>query len=147
MSEKFTVGCGAVVARADGKFLLVRQGSGYWGGLWIFPGGKLELGETLEAAARREVLEETGCDFTMQRQVGAYVSYDPATSYEKQVVLVYYRGEYSSGELKVGEGVTDARWLSRKEIELKAAAGEVPAILLRVLDDALGSRAMERSRK
>ena len=50
----------------------------------IFPGGKLELGENLEACARREFKEETGCHLTNKKTVGAYVSYDPDTEYEKK---------------------------------------------------------------
>jgi len=137
MTDRFIVGCGAVVVGGDKNLLMVRQAVGYWAGKWIFPGGKLEMGETLEAAARREVLEETRCQFETVRQVGAYVSYDPHTSFEKQVVLVYYLGNYTSGKLIVGEGVTESGWFSTGEIEAMAAKGEVPAILLRVMSDAL----------
>ncbi len=139
MADRFIVGCGAVVTGEDKRILMVRQQVGYWAGKWIFPGGKLEMGETLEGAARREVLEETGCTFETIRQVGAYVSYDPYTSFEKQVVLVYYLGEHSGGKLIVGEGVTDSGWFSVEEIEAMAAKGEVPAILLKVLEDALAN--------
>ena len=135
MTDRFIVGCGAIVVGEGQKLLMVRQEAGYWAGQWIFPGGKLELGETLEAAARREVLEETGCRFQTVRQVGAYESYDPRTSFEKQVVLVYYLGDYRGGKLLVGEGVTDSGWFGRAEVEAMAAKGEVPAILLRVLRD------------
>ena len=43
-----------------GEVLLVRRGGATFGGLWSFPGGHVEWGETIEDAARREVLEETG---------------------------------------------------------------------------------------
>ena len=137
MAVRFIVGCGALVIGKDKKMLMVRQEVGYWAGRWIFPGGKLEMGETLEAAARREVLEETGCHFETVRQIGAYVSYDPDTTFEKQVVLVYYLGNYSRGRLVVGEGVTDSGWFGMDEIEAMAAKGEVPAILLKVMKEAL----------
>jgi ADP-ribose pyrophosphatase YjhB (NUDIX family) len=137
MVVRFIVGCGAIVMGKDKRMLMVRQQAGYWAGKWIFPGGKLEMGETLEGAARREVLEETGCTFETVRQIGAYVSYDPQTSFEKQVVLVYYLGNLAGGRLIVGEGVTESGWFFADEIEAMAAKGEVPAILLRVLEDAL----------
>jgi 8-oxo-dGTP pyrophosphatase MutT (NUDIX family) len=63
------------------------------------------MGETLEAAARREVLEEAGCSFETVRQVGAYVSYDPHTSFEKQVVLVYYLGRFDSNAFDPMPGI------------------------------------------
>jgi ADP-ribose pyrophosphatase YjhB (NUDIX family) len=137
MVDRYIVGCGAIVIGKDKKMLMVRQQIGYWAGKWIFPGGKLEMEETLEGAARREVLEETGCHFDTVRQIGAYVSYDPHTTFEKQVVLVYYLGDFAGGELIVGEGVTESGWFSVDEIEAMAAKSEVPAILLRVLEDAL----------
>lgn len=140
MADRFIVGCGAVVIGKDKKILMVRQQVGYWAGKWIFPGGKLEMGETLEGAARREVLEETGCQFETVRQIGAYVSFDPHTTFEKQVVLVYYLGEYAGGKLIAGEGVTESGWFSTDQIKTMAAKDEVPAILAKVLDDALGER-------
>lgn len=52
---------GAVVFR-DGAVLLVKRGAEPNKGLWSFPGGALETGETVEAAAVRETLEETRVD-------------------------------------------------------------------------------------
>jgi len=51
----------AALVWRDGRLLIGRRPSeGLLGGLWEFPGGKVEEGETLAAAAAREVLEETG---------------------------------------------------------------------------------------
>ncbi len=136
-TERFVVGCGAVIVNSSGMILMVRQQKGYWGDKWIFPGGKLELGETLEAAARREITEETSLEVDLERQVGAYVSYDPQTSYEKQVVLIYFLARYTTGIATPGDGVTDTKWFTPEKIEDMAARGEVPAILVRILRDAL----------
>lgn len=48
-----------------GEVLLVERSGDPSGGLWSFPGGHLEWGESLEDAARREVLEETGLRITL----------------------------------------------------------------------------------
>ena len=58
------VGIGIIVLRAD-AVLLVRRGRPPSEGKWSLPGGAQKLGETAEAAARRELFEETGL------QVGA----------------------------------------------------------------------------
>lgn len=137
MATHYIVGCGAIVRNREGKFLMVRQMGGYWQGQWIFPGGKLEIGETLEQCARREFLEETGCEVTVKKLVGAYVSYDPTTEFEKQVVLVYYLGDRVSGEPKIGEGVTDIGWFSLQELEAMAGKGQVPGIIVRIAKDSL----------
>lgn len=53
---------GAVIVR-DGKILCAQRGpGGKLPGMWEFPGGKLEVGEAPEAALRREIQEELGCD-------------------------------------------------------------------------------------
>lgn len=50
-----------VLVRADGAFLLTSRPTGKpYAGYWEFPGGKLELGESVEQALRRELLEEIG---------------------------------------------------------------------------------------
>jgi 8-oxo-dGTP diphosphatase len=137
MATRYIVGCGAAALNDEGKFLMVRQMGGYWQGLWIFPGGKLEMGETLEECARREFIEETGCDLHIQKQIGAYTSYDPDTEFEKQVVLIYYSGNGITGDPRAGEGVTDVGWFSPGDIESMAKTGTVPKIILQVTKDAI----------
>jgi 8-oxo-dGTP diphosphatase len=137
MVTRYIVGCGAVALDGVGKFLMVRQGGGYWQGMWIFPGGKLELGETLEECARREFTEETGCDLRIKRQIGAYTVYDPDTEHEKQVVLIYYLGNDVTGNPGAGEGVTDIGWYEMADIEAMAKTGIVPNIILQVAKDAI----------
>ena len=53
------VGVGVLVLR-DGRVLLGRRKGSHGAGTWSAPGGRLEFGESLEACARRELLEETG---------------------------------------------------------------------------------------
>ena len=54
------VGIGIVVLKPPHEVLLIRRGRAPMLGAWGLPGGGQELGETAEAAARRELLEETG---------------------------------------------------------------------------------------
>lgn len=52
-----------VLVRADGRFLLTSRPDGkVYAGYWEFPGGKLECGESVEEALRRELLEELGIE-------------------------------------------------------------------------------------
>ena len=61
-AEEILVAVGAVIKDENDRVLLVKhrpERGGFWQGKWIFPGGKLELGERIEDGVRREVKEET----------------------------------------------------------------------------------------
>lgn len=64
MSDHIVEVAAAVMMRADGKeFLLAQRPEGkVYAGYWEFPGGKLEPGESVEAALARELHEELGID-------------------------------------------------------------------------------------
>lgn len=57
------VGVGVLVLR-DGKFLVMQRKGSHGAGTWSVPGGWMELGESFEDAAVREVTEETGMNIT-----------------------------------------------------------------------------------
>ncbi len=63
----------AAVLRRDGKVLLAqRPRSGLLGGLWEFPGGKVQPGESLADGLRREIREELGADIRVGEELGVY---------------------------------------------------------------------------
>jgi ADP-ribose pyrophosphatase YjhB (NUDIX family) len=68
-----------------GEIVLLRRGFDPGQGLWTFPGGFIDLGESTEDAARRETMEEIGLDVTIDGLVGVY---SRATD---RVMLVVYR--------------------------------------------------------
>ena len=90
---------GGVVVRRDGpelRFLLVtarRQP-----GLWVFPKGHIEVGETPEQAAVREVVEEAGVNATVVSPVGATEFRSARGSVRAQFYLMEYVSEGSPGE-------------------------------------------------
>ena len=63
----------AAVLTRDGRVLLAKRPSkGLLGGLWEFPGGKTEVGESLEACLKREIREELGVEITVGEALGVY---------------------------------------------------------------------------
>ena len=59
-----------VICRDDGHFLIAQRPSGgLLGGLWEFPGGKQEKGETLEAALKREIREELAIEIEVKERL------------------------------------------------------------------------------
>ncbi len=69
MADRPLVGVGALIVR-EGRVLLVRRANEPGRGLWSVPGGKLEWGESLADAVRREALEETGLTVAVERLAG-----------------------------------------------------------------------------
>jgi len=74
----------AIPVAADGRIILLRRGFDPGKGLWTFPGGYVDLGESVEDAARRETREELEIDVELGRLVGVY------SRAEDRVVLVVY---------------------------------------------------------
>ena len=68
-----------------GRVILLRRGFDPGQGLWTFPGGFVDLGESVEDAARRETVEELGMAIELQGLVGVY------SRAEDRVVLIVYR--------------------------------------------------------
>lgn len=94
----------------DGKVLIARRGKPPH--LWSLPGGRVEMGETLEQAAAREVLEETGvtCEiigFAGHREM---VLRDGAGILTAHFVIAAFAARWSGGEARPGEEACEIAW-------------------------------------
>jgi ADP-ribose pyrophosphatase len=112
------VGVGAVVIR-DGKILLVQRGVAPSKGLWAIPGGALDLGETLQQAAQREILEETGVTILAREPIYAFDFFERTDSgrIRFHFVIVDVAADYISGEVKGADDAVDARWLAPADLD------------------------------
>jgi 8-oxo-dGTP diphosphatase len=86
----------------DDALLLVKQSYGQQ--YWSLPGGVVELGESLEQAAVREVKEETGLDVRLRRVVGLYSKPD------ENSLAVTFEGEAIAGELMPNLEISECRF-------------------------------------
>jgi 8-oxo-dGTP diphosphatase len=118
------VGVGGI-ARRDGAILLIRRGKPPSEGLWSVPGGRVEWGETLAEAVRREVLEETGLDVEVGEVAGVVERIYEGFHY----VIVDYFVTVLGGVLAAGGDVREARFVPEAEIEaLPLATGLAEAL-------------------
>lgn len=105
------VSAGGVVIHAQGRVLLLRRADE---GTWCHPKGHLEPGETVEAAAVREIREECGLVVVLGKRIGEvrYAYYWPPddVNYDKRVVYFVARAE--GGEVRLEERFDDWRWFT-----------------------------------
>ena len=96
----------AVVATNDaGRLLLVRSPRRGW----EMPGGQVEIGESLEAAAKREVLEECGVEVGDLKLCGIF------QSLEKSIVNALFRGRYIAGMPRPSDEAIEAGFFEREQ--------------------------------
>ncbi|AOX15808.1 NUDIX hydrolase [Kozakia baliensis] len=102
-----------------GRALLVRRANPPDLGMWGFPGGKIELGETLMECAVRELQEETGVTAQAVRVVTALDVFDrdPTGSVRRHFVLIAVLCRWLEGEPVAADDALDAQWFTFDEIE------------------------------
>ena len=123
------VGVGAVIIDGE-RVLLVRRGRPPLHGQWSLPGGVVELGETLRAAAAREALEETGLVVEAGEVLEVLDRIVPGKENrpEYHYVLVDFLCQRRGGELRAGGDAIEVAWANEKELskyKLEAIAVEV----------------------
>jgi ADP-ribose pyrophosphatase len=105
------VGVGAVIVKGH-RVLLARRGRPPLLGHWSLPGGVVELGETLRAAAEREALEETGLVVEAGEVLEVLDRIIPGENGKPQYhyVLIDFLCRYRTGTLRPGGDATEVAW-------------------------------------
>lgn len=108
-----------------GRVLLIERGRAPLAGRWSVPGGRVEAGERVRAAARREVLEETG----LRVRVGPLVAWFEGIDARHHYVVLDFLGTVTAGgplRLRSGDDARAARWVGRRAF---AALPTTPGLL------------------
>jgi ADP-ribose pyrophosphatase YjhB (NUDIX family) len=111
------VGVGAVIVQ-NGRVVLVKRRFEPLAGQWSLPGGRLELGETLEAGLAREMLEETGLEVEVGPVVDVFdrILLDPERKVRYHYVLIDYLCRPIGGALVHGSDVAAAEFAHPDEL-------------------------------
>jgi 8-oxo-dGTP diphosphatase len=117
----------AVIFDHDGRVLLVERGEPPGQGLWTVPGGKVEPGELLEAAVRREVREETGLVVAVGPLVTVVERFDLTAGYH--YVILDYLATVQGGQLAAGSDARQVGFCDEAELDRRPlTAGLRPVI-------------------
>ena len=96
------------------KILLIERGNDPYKGCWAFPGGFMNIDETAEQCAKRELKEETGLDIANIEQLYTFteVNRDP----RERVITVAYYGFVKLAEVKGSDDAARAQWFALNDI-------------------------------
>jgi 8-oxo-dGTP diphosphatase len=122
---------GAIVVRRDGRVLLVRRGRAPRLGTWTIPGGKVEPGESLEAAVVREVREETSLDVRVERFLETYDLDDPEANHAFAIHEHLCTPRDEDAPLVAGDDASDARWAHPSELASLGVHPDARAVIAR----------------
>ncbi|WP_435168490.1 8-oxo-dGTP diphosphatase MutT [Paenibacillus glycanilyticus] len=115
----------AIIENGQGQILIARRKQGKsQAGMWEFPGGKIEAGETAEACLKRELLEEMHIEINPYAYFGVNDHHYGAT----HIRLIAYKATFVSGEIMLVDH-DEYRWITAAELgEFTFAPADIPFV-------------------
>ena len=115
-----------------GKVLLVLGARPPKQGLWSLPGGLVEVGETMQQAAARELLEETGLSANflgLADWVEVIKRNDTAIKYH--FVIAMFVGQFTHGDILAGDDAAEAQWFEVSELSQLQMTKDTAELILK----------------
>jgi 8-oxo-dGTP diphosphatase len=112
------LGAGTIIQDESGRILLVQEGKEHIKGQWNIPSGGYDGDETIEEAAKRETLEETGLEVELEGVIGIYTR-DAERKPDVKNVMIVFEASKTGGTLKSGyqDEILDAGYFEPEEIQ------------------------------
>jgi 8-oxo-dGTP diphosphatase len=128
------VGVGALILE-EGRMLLVKRSKEPSKGRWSIPGGRLELGETISEAVKREVREECDVQIDIMRvlEVTDNILRDDDGRIRYHFVLIDMLANYLSGEPKAQSDAEECRWVTPAELAGLDMNPQLRAVIMRAI--------------
>lgn len=139
----------SVAVFREGKVLIATRTKPPAAGVWSLPGGMVEIGETLEDAALRELDEEVG----VRARIVAFnrhverIDRDALGRIERHFVLANFVGEWVSGEAQTGPEAGEVRWVDPGEVGGLPTTPALPDVLARAARVLAGRASAPRARR
>jgi 8-oxo-dGTP diphosphatase len=114
----------AVIVDTDEQVLLTKRSVPPFQGEWVMPGGKIDLGEPIVEALKREVLEEVGLAVEVGRLIDVFEHVTPGADNYHFIIIYYLCAPLHCDLDHNRDEVEEARWVSRYELaKYKMPAG------------------------
>jgi 8-oxo-dGTP pyrophosphatase MutT (NUDIX family) len=121
-------GASVILLRRD-AVLMVRRGAGLFAGLWSFPGGRIEVGEDAETAARRELYEETRLIAGPLRPLGPF---QPAHLLSPLAIMVF-AGRAGAAQPQAGDDARQAEFVPLEGVLTRPCTPKAAAWIARAI--------------
>jgi len=124
----------AVVKNSDGAILLTKRSIPPYLGKWVMPGGKIDLGEPITAALKREVMEEVGLKVHVEGLIDIF-EIVPSDEHREHYVILYYLASHKSGDLTPNPGeISEVVWANQEAASQMDIPDGTRHILSKVFD-------------
>lgn len=114
----------ATIFNKENQILLIQRAKEPAKGLWALPGGAVNLGESPEAAVKRELTEECGImiEEVLFNRLSSHVFYDQQGRIQYHYIILNYLCDYPKTTINIGSDASGFRWISTGDLSTMALA-------------------------
>jgi 8-oxo-dGTP diphosphatase len=106
----------AVIVNEDGQVLLTKRNVPPFQGEWVMPGGKIDLGEPIVQALKREVWEEVGLEVEVVRLIDVFEHVTPGDDNYHFIIIYYLCSPLYCDVNHNRDEVAEALWVGREQL-------------------------------